>query len=196
MRERRQGEGPKRFVLLTTVVASAALTLGAAPALPAETGSIVATVAVPAPSAPCLTLNGGAVDFGTASFSDPAAPSTPSKAGTPAIRVTSCTTAPETIFAAVSDASISTGGSWDVASVTRSNTCTFGLNTYMADWTNRAGSGRIYNPLPNGSFGGFGLPLAAGQGDDVTFSIQMPCRGSVGAGGTASMTFSMLAVLD
>ena len=178
---------------LTIVVVAAAAT--AVPAFTADSGTVTATVTAQAPPAPCITLSRSTVDFGTLPFSDPAVSPTPLHTASPAVRVTSCSTAAENVFGAVSDAAIASGGSWDVTDRNDSNTCDVGLNSSKPGWNHPNISGRLYNPRPDGSFAPQPpLALAASAGADVTYWIQMPCRGSDGAGQTASMTFHLLAV--
>jgi hypothetical protein len=185
-------------LLLAVLGIATALAAGAVPAFTAGNGTILGTVNVPLPPAPCLTQNGATVDFGTLPFADPAASGLALQTASPAIRVTSCSPAPEKILGAASDATIPSGGSWDAGDANVANTCTVGLNHYQPGWTkNNVLQGRLYNPRPDGSFAAQSPPtLAAGGAVDVSFWLQMPCRGSVGAGETASMTFFMLAVLE
>jgi hypothetical protein len=189
----------KRLLLFAASLAGVSLAAGAVPALTATpgsaSGSVVGTVSVPAPPAACITLSGSTVDFGTLSFSDPAAASTPIAVASPSIRITSCSTASLTILGAASDATMPSGGTWDAGNAF-SNTCAIGLNTYEARWSTPVGGGQLYNPNSDGSFASQpGFPLVAGAGGDVTYRLLMPCRGSVGAGETASITFYTLAVL-
>jgi hypothetical protein len=157
-------------------------------------------VSVPVPPAPCFTLDGTSVDFGTLSFSDPAAAETPLESASPAIRVTSCSSAAERITGAASNATFAVVGRfWEAMDSNTANTCDVatggGVDLYAPFWHRPGGQGRLYNPRPDGSFVGTGFQLAAGAGGDITYQLKMPCRGSVGAGGTASITFYLLAVL-
>jgi hypothetical protein len=186
----------KRVWILSALLAATALAAGAMPAFTATpAGTVVGTVTVPAPPAACITLSGSTVAFGTLSFSDPTVASTPIASASPAIRITSCSTASQTVVGAASDATITSGGSWDAGNAFN-NTCEMGLNRYEAIWGTPVGGGLIYNPNADGSFASQpGFPLAAGAAGDVTYKLKMPCRGSVGAGETASITFYTLAVL-
>jgi hypothetical protein len=185
----------RRVWMLVALMAATALAGSAVPALSAGNGSVAGTVQAAVPPAPCITLSGTTVDFGTLSFSDPAAASTPITSATPGIRVTSCSTASQTVFGAASDATMPSGGRWDAGNAF-SNTCAIGLNTYEALWGTPVGGGQLYNPNADGTFAPQpGFPLAAGAAGDVTYRMKMPCRGSVGAGETASMTFYTLALL-
>jgi hypothetical protein len=186
----------KRLRLAVALISATALAASAVPAFTADNGSVVATVSIAPPPAPCLTLSTGAVNFGTLPFSDPAAASTPTNSASPGVRVTSCGTADEKIFLAASDATTASGGSWDVASSSSSNTCSHGSNVYEPHYASPLGSGRLYNPRNDGSFATQLTVLSDGTLVDLTFRIQMPCRGSVGAGETASMTFMTLAVVS
>lgn len=180
-------------LLISALLGSSVLVAGAMPAFTADNGSVVGTVSVPVPPAPCFTLDRSTVDFGTQPFSDPAAIVTPGSPAFPPVQVTSCSTAAENVLGAASDATVPSGGSWDAAEADNSNTCAIGLNSYKPGWSY---GGRLYNPRPDGSFAPqAGLDLAAGEGVPVVFHLQMPCRGSAGAGENVSMTFMLLAVL-
>ena len=179
----------KRLGLLTAVLGCAALAVGAIPAFTANSGSVVATVNVPPPPAPCVTVDQATVDFGTLSFSDPAAAGTPTQYASPAVRVASCATTLEHIDVRASAATTTSGGVWQaLSSITTApaNTCQRGVNVYIPYYSESFGDVRIPNRIPS---------LNPGVGATLTFGIKMPCRGSVGAGESASMTFSMLAVL-
>jgi len=181
-----------RLLLVPALLGAAVLAATAGPALSSDNGSVVGTVQVAQPPAPCITLSTDAIDFGTLQFSDPAAASTPLATGSPAVHVTSCSTADENLFASASAATAS-GGTWSLPSPAQlgpGNTCAYGPNVYEPQWGSPVGGGFLYGTATQ-------IPPAipAAQGMDVRFKIKMPCRGSVGAGATASMTFTTTAVL-
>lgn len=182
-----------RLAFLTAVLAGTAFAAGAVPAFTADSGSVVGTVRVPTPPAPCITLSGTAVDFGTLPFSDPAAVSTPNVDGSPSLALASCATAPEIVSLAATDATTASGATWAVADAVRQNTCQAGLNVYMPNYRTSGpflGAGQLYRDVRRS------LPVfAPGGGTTLTYQIQMPCRGSAGAGGSATMTFSLLALI-
>jgi len=181
----------KRVLILAAAMAATALVSAAMPAFSADSGSVVATVAVTLPPAPCITLSTGAVDFGTQSFSDPAAASTPIVDASPAVHVTSCSTAVEKLSLSASDAT-TISGAWHISSTPPNNTCSLGPNVYEALYGPPGIKNFFYgNPTPVANQG----TLAVGGATDLIFSLRMPCRGSAGAGETATMTFTTLAVL-
>jgi hypothetical protein len=183
----------KRLWLVTTMIGCVALAGGALPALTAENGTVVAKVSVPLPPAPCLTLDGVAVDFGTLSFSDPAAASTPLVAASPDVHVSSCSTTGENLSISATNAHTTSGGTWQVADQALDNTCSLGPNVYEA-WYFVGPNGNMFRSTPTPIFPG-STTLAAGGGVDITFKLRMPCRASAGGGETATMAFTTLAVL-
>jgi hypothetical protein len=180
----------RKHIVLLALLSFLAVLGAAGPAFTADNGSVAATVSVAQPPAPCITLSTGAVDFGTLPFSDPAAASTPISVASPGVHVTSCSTADENISLAASDATTASGGTWDGASSAFSNTCSLGPNVYEPYYGSPNGGGLLYNTPTQ-----VGPVLGAAQGEDLTLKMRMPCRGSVGAGGTASITFTTLAAL-
>jgi hypothetical protein len=182
-----------RLAFLTVLLGVAVLAAGAVPAFTADSGSVVATVNVGAPPAPCLTLSTSAVDFGTLPFSDPAAASTPTERASPSVHVASCSTAPEVVWLGANDATTASGGTWGIpGGLNSENTCSLGPNLYLPSYATSSpflGAGRLYRSWVS-------LPtFAPNAGTDLTFQIQMPCQGSVGAGETASMTFTVAATI-
>jgi hypothetical protein len=183
----------RRALILCVVAAllgAAALAAASGPAFSSDNGSVVATVNVAPPPAPCITLSTTAVDFGTLSFADPAAASTPLVTASPAVHVTSCSTADEKLMLAASDATTTSGGTWHDAAAYYPNTCSAGPNAYEPQWSSPTRGGLLYNTPTQ-----ITPTLLAAQGFDVRFLMRMPCRGSAGAGETATMTFTTLAVL-
>jgi hypothetical protein len=186
----------KRLSWTVALIGATALAASAVPAFTADNGSVVATVSVAPPPAPCIMLTPGSIGFGTLPFSDPAAASTPLQDASPQVHFTSCATAGENLFLAASDATTASGGSWDVPNFGNDNTCTSGSNLYQPYFASFAfGSGRLYNPAADGTYFTRVGAFSAGQAADLKFQINMPCRGSAGAGEIVSMTFSALAVL-
>ena len=184
-----------RLVLAIAGLTTIALAAGATPALTDDgTGTVVATVTAQVPPAPCLQLNVTSVDFGTQPFSDPAAGTTPIVKATPAVHLTSCSTASEDVYFTASDATTLAGDVWQ-NSASESSTCTIGLNAYKAYWFGGGGGGRAYEPNPDGPLPTL-MPSPAGLGTDVTFGLVMPCIGSVGAGEAFSITYSLTAVVE
>lgn len=183
-----------RLAILSAVLAGIAIAVGAVPAFTADSGSVGATVTVPPPPAPCLTVSVTSVDFGTLEFSDPAASGTPRELAAPSTTVRSCSTAPEYINVRGSTATTASGGVWSplrTFSTVPANTCTLGSNRHVL-----YAVGTLLNLQLDTSFRRLAsTPFNPGVGSGVGFEIKMPCRGSAGAGETASMTFSFLAVL-
>ena len=183
-------------LLIAALLGSSVLVAGAMPAFTADSGSVVGTVNVPPAPVPCLTVSVSAIGFGTQPFSDPALAITPIVNASPAIHLTACSTAAQRVSMAASDAATASGGTWDVPDIGERNTCGFGPNVYptasRARDHDRAPRGRLYNAFTE--LNGF-QPMPAGFETDVTAGLQMPCRGSAGAGECVTMTFSFLAVL-
>ena len=183
----------KRLAVMTAVVGCGALAVSALPALSDDHGTVVASVNVVATATPCITLDRSTVSFGTLELSDPAATATPLNDASNPIRVGSCATAAEDIYLAVDAATTPSGGTWRAALTSPANTCADGTNFYQPFYaTSRFGSGRLFESptLPSTpTWSG----LAASDAEDLTLRLKMPCRGSAGAGETASFTLFVLA---
>jgi hypothetical protein len=180
----------RRLAVATALSGIAALAAGALPALSVDRGTVVATVNVadPPPSL-CILLDRSTVSFGTLQLSDPAAAATPVNDASNPVRVTSCAGGAEDVELSVDRVTTTSGGTWRASGLSPANTCADGLNFHQPYYaTSRFGSGRLYE---------FGTPgvtiprlvgLAAGDAENVTLRLKMPCRGSAGAGETASFT--------
>jgi hypothetical protein len=185
----------KRLAVTTALAACVALIVGALPALTADRGTVVATVNV-ADATPCITLDRSTVSFGTLQLADPAATATPVNDADNPVRVGSCASAAEDVQLSVGQVTTTSGGTWRASGLSPANTCADGQNFWQPYYaTSRFGSGRLYE------FGTPGAPdvrltaLAAGDAENLTLRLKMPCRGSAGAGETASFTLFLLAVI-
>ena len=154
-----------------------------APAGPAD-GTVDAEVTVEAAAA-CIELTTPAVDFGTLPLGAADAPATP------AIGVTSCSTAAETILASGSNAT-GTNALWTL--VDNTNVCasnTLGLNNYRLGLAQTGVATPVSLALANKTV----TTLPATGTTTVTARIHTACPGSTGAGQVMSMQINFLATL-
>jgi hypothetical protein len=144
-----------------------------------DTGTVAAQVTVPAAAA-CLELSTNAIDFGTLALGAEDQPATP------AVTVTNCSTASETILASGTDATAS-GAAW--ALVGGSATCadSLGLDAYRLGLQGSAAT--VGLSTTNTSLG----TLAAGATGSHTARIFTACPGSSGAGAVMGLSIVFLA---
>ena len=185
----------RRLIALAGFLA-AALTLMAAPAFTADSGSVVVSITAQAPPAPCLTVSPGLVNFGTLPFSTNNGAGLSS--GESNIIVANCGTAGQNLLAATTDAT-GPSGSWTPVDYEVTQTvdpCTgpnrfylgvFGFTTpnlYMIGTPRHV----------RASLGG--PPAVFPVGDkDFRMTIHMPCQGSNGAGETKTLSATFTAVV-
>lgn len=165
------------IILLLTSMASSQL--AGTPAFGADNGTVSATVT---PDAPCITLTGTSVDFGTLRLSTSTARVTGSKAvGTLSLR--SCNGASQSIYAKSTDAA---GGAatWSLQRLGSANPCTSGPNVYGNSTT--AGAATIDLSTSDAPL----FNAAAGSTTGLGFGLVMPCTGSDGGG--VQMSFSYI----
>jgi hypothetical protein len=184
--------------LALTAVAMAAT---AVPAFTADNGTVAVSVTAAAPAAPCLTFDPGSVDFGTKPFSISGNPAQ----GTATLNLTNCGTANENMTIAGTDAFVP-GSAWtlEIRDTPYASTCAAGLDKYFLDVTGLE--------QPDQGPGVYGIQnavsrtaamLHASSGTTHVFApssqtplrliLEMPCQGSDGAGGTASLALRFVA---
>jgi hypothetical protein len=162
------------MLLLTTF---ASVQLAGTPAFGADNGAVSATVT---PDAPCITLTGTSIDFGTLRFSNSVSRVTGSMSvGTSTLR--SCNGASQSIYAKSTDA---TGGSatWNLERLGSANPCATGPNVYGNSTT--AGSTTIDLTTSDALL----FNAAGSSTTGLGFGLVMPCTGSDGGG--VRMSFS------
>ena len=184
-----------RVWVLTALLAATVLAASAAPAFTADNGSIVGTVSVPAPPAPCIQLSDGALDYGVRPFSTPDAIGSFGRA----FVLTNCGEAGENVLASATDAS-GPSGSWTLLAWPTfvGNPCPT-TNTFSLLWgisepnfLNMSLSG---TPRMGTDTTGAPWVVPAGRASVSGLSLFMPCQGSNGAGETKTFTATFTAVV-
>jgi hypothetical protein len=152
-------------------------------------GGLSLEVAVAPEPVPCLIVGASVIDFGTLPFSTEAEIASASRE----VSATSCSTGPEAIYAAGTDA---TGdgdpaAAWALSSV-GGNPCAIGIDAYGVALTGDLGAG----PLPQLQLSIANAPwlsLEAEANAATTVDYQMPCAGSSGAGQTMTSQITFIA---
>jgi len=152
-------------------------------------GGLSLEVAVAPEPVPCLIVDASVIDFGTLAFSTEAEISSASRD----VRATSCSTGPEAIYAAGTDA---TGdgvpaAAWALSPV-GGNPCGIGFDAYGVALTADLGAGPL-PPLQLSTANASWLELEAEASAATTVDYQMPCEGSSGAGQTMTSQITFLA---
>jgi hypothetical protein len=186
----------KRQVLISAaLLAATAFAGGATPALGAGGGSLVATVSVPAPPAPCIQLSDQAHDYGVMPFSTPTAISSRGFS----LLLTNCGTAGQNVLASATDAS-GPSGSWTlfVWPTFVGNPCPT-TNNFSLLWN--LGDPNSQNMSVGGTprlatdTSGAPSVVPAGHVSPSNLGLFMPCQGSNGAGETKTFTATFTAVI-
>ena len=192
----------KRRLATIAALATAALSMGAAPAFTQSTptGTVSVSVAVAPPAAPCLTVDPGAIDFGTLPLHPSSAPALGQVRG---INLRNCGTAAETINVSGTSAS-GPSGTWELDSraIGAGGMCARGVNKYALVVAGAPvnGEDRIQtdvHPFQVTLGGGFG-PHVFQPATDATplrMVLLMPCQGSNGEGETKTMSVTFTAVV-
>jgi uncharacterized protein len=154
-----------------------------------ESGGVTLEVAVEPEAEPCLVIDASAIDFGTLAFSTEAEISSASRN----VTATSCSTGPEEIFAAGTDAAGDgvPAAAWALSSV-GGNPCATGFDAYGVALTADLGAGPM-PPLRLSAANSSWLELDAEASAATTVDYQMPCEGSSGAGQTMTSQITFLA---
>jgi hypothetical protein len=185
----------KRVLILAALLAATALAASAAPAFSGASGSVVGTVSVPAPPAPCIQLSDTTFDFGVQQFS------TPSRIGGTghSLLLTNCGTAGENVLASATDAS-GPSGTWTLFAWPTYilNPCPT-TNTFSLGWgiaePNSAYMSLSGTPRMETDTSGAPWVVPAGHLSPSNLDLYMPCQGSNGAGETKTFTTSFTAVV-
>jgi hypothetical protein len=152
-------------------------------------GGLLLEVAVAPEPVPCLVVDASEIDFGTLAFSTEAEVSSASRN----VTATSCSTGPEEIFTAGTDA-IGDGdpaAAWALSSV-GGNPCGTGFDAYGVALTADIGAGPL--PLLQLSTANTAwLELDPEASAATSVDYQMPCEGSSGAGQTMTSQITFLA---
>jgi hypothetical protein len=181
--------------MLTALLAATALAGAAAPAFGAGSGSVVGTVSVPAPPAPCIQLSDQAHDYGVMPFSTPTAVSSRGSS----LLLTNCGTAGENVLASATDAS-GPSGSWTLFAWPTfvGNPCPT-TNTYSLLWgigeQNSQNMSLSGTPRMETDTSGAPWVVPAGHTSPSNLGLFMPCQGSNGAGETRTFTAMFTAVM-
>ena len=170
-----------RVATVTTIIALAAVTLGAVPAFTADSGSVTVTITAEASAGPCLTVTPGALDFGTLPFS---ASGSALSFASRNVDVVSCGSGSQTLYVAATGAT-GPSGTWSLSPT--ANVCVAGTDAFDV-LVARNGSGLHLSTTPQEW-----VPLGSGLTAQLT--LFMPCRGSSGAGEqkTFGVTFTAVA---
>jgi hypothetical protein len=185
----------RQVLFLTALLSATALAASAAPAFSADSGSVVGTVSVPAPPAPCIQLSDQALDYGVRPFSTAAAVSSIGRS----LLLTNCGTAGENVLASATDAS-GPSGSWTLFAWPTfvGNPCPT-TNTFSLLWgLGDPGSQNMsLSSTPRMATDTSGAPwvVPAGHVSGTNLGLFMPCQGSNGAGETKTFTATFTAVM-
>jgi hypothetical protein len=190
----------RKLAVVTAFLGLIALAAGAVPAFTADSGTVTASISVPAPPVPCLTVTPTSLDYGTQPFS------TNNGAGLNPIgtnlTVNFCGTAAGQNLLASTTAATGPSGSWTPSAYNPGvNPCP-SVNVFYLE---------VYNALANtspppaialtsalapvpASLGG--PPEVFPSGDQlVPVRLTMPCQGSNGAGETKTFTVTFTAAV-
>jgi hypothetical protein len=153
-------------------------------------GGLLLEVAVAPEPVPCLIVDASSIDFGTLAFSTEAETSSASRN----VSATSCSTGPEEIFAAGTDAAGDgvPAAAWALSSV-GGNPCGIGFDAFGVALTADLGAGPL-PPLQLSATNSPWLELDAEASAATAVDYQMPCEGSAGAGQTMSSQITFLAI--
>lgn len=177
------------------ILGLAALAAGAAPALTADSGTLVATVSVPAPPAPCITLSDATHDYGVMPFSTPTAVSSRGFA----LILNNCGAAANVLASATNASGPS--GSWTLFAWPTfvGNNCPT-TNTFSLLWGISDANFQSFSlsgtPRMGTSTSGTPWVVPAGQVAVSNLGLFMPCQGSNGAGESKTFTALFTAVVS
>jgi hypothetical protein len=188
----------RRIWILAALLAATALAASAAPAFSGDSGSIVGTVSVPAPPAPCIQLSTTSLDFGTQAFATNGAHV---QAGRD-FSVTNCSPAVSQFTIAGTNAT-GPGGVWSLTD--NWFNCDGTLNRYGLRWDeNEAGTFWSGGPLITTprvlghvveSLNQWVMTWNPGDAETERVSVEMPCAGSNGAGQQFSFSIGLIATV-